>query len=78
MSEKIVKAKVVQTDFTVFEVKMMGFTTDEQMNTMFAIGAYVAETDDEGTTYSYMQLGTPSEGERYCYDTYNNIVSALN
>ena len=78
LSEKIVKAKVVQTAFTVFEVKMMGFTTDEQMNTMFAIGAYVAVKNDEGTTYSYMQLGTPSEGERYCYDTYNNIVSALN
>ena len=78
LSDKVIIAEIKQTDFAVFDIKIMGFETEDQKSASLAIGGYVAETDDEGTTYSYMQLGTPSEGERYCYDTYNNIVSALN
>ncbi|MBO4983639.1 MAG: hypothetical protein J6D23_06225 [Clostridia bacterium] len=78
LSDKVIIAEIKQTDFKVFDIKIMGFETEDQKSTSLAIGGYVAETDDEGTTYSYMQLGTPSEGEKYCYDTYNNIVSALN
>ncbi len=79
LSEKVIKAEITKTEFAVFEIKIMGFATDVQKETAFAIGAYVAETNsDDVTTYSYMQLGTPTDGERYCYNTYNNIVSALN
>ena len=38
------------------------------------MGGYVEVTDGEAKEYSYMQSGTPNEGEKYCFVSYNDIV----
>ncbi len=56
-----------------FEIKISGFE-GEQKDKLFAIGAFAIETDDEGTTISYMQEGIPNEGEKYEFISYNSIA----
>ncbi len=34
----------------------------------------MAVTEGEATSYSYLRSGTPNEGERYCFASYNDIV----
>ncbi|MBO4982688.1 MAG: leucine-rich repeat protein [Clostridia bacterium] len=73
LSDKVIKAEIARTDFACFDIKVLGFT-DENMNSKLALGAYVAVTDGEETTYSYMQDGTPENGEKYCFVSYNDLV----
>ena len=68
----VINAEISRRDFAAFELKIIGFT-DEQKNTKLAMGAYVAVTYGETTEYSYMQVGTPGEGEKYCFVSYNDI-----
>jgi hypothetical protein len=41
------------------------------------MGGYVAITKDEKTTYSYMQYGTPAQGQSYRFDSYNTVLEIL-
>ena len=75
ISEKVITAEIARTDFAGFDVKLVGFTTDIQKNTALAMGAYVAVTDGEKTTYSYMQLGTPDEGAKYFFASFNDLIA---
>ena len=56
-----------------FEIKIVGFETDDQKNAQIAMGAYVKADND----YSYMQNSAPDEGEKYCFDSLNDIVAQL-
>ena len=56
-----------------FEIKIVGFETDDQKNAQIAMGAYVKVDND----YSYMQNSAPDEGEKYCFDSLNDIVAQL-
>lgn len=62
--------------FASFDLRILGFA-DEQMNLTLAMGAYVAVTDEEGTTYSYLQSGTPKAGEKYCFVSYNSVMQSI-
>ncbi|MBO4983596.1 MAG: leucine-rich repeat domain-containing protein [Clostridia bacterium] len=75
ISEKVITAEIARTDFAGFDVKLVGFTTDTQKSTALAMGAYVAVTDGEKTTYSYMQLGTPDEGAKYFFASFNDLIA---
>lgn len=55
-----------------FELKIVGFTTDEQKATKIAMGAYVVTGEDR--KISYMQAGTPSEGQKYYSVSYSDII----
>ena len=55
-----------------FELKISGFTTDEQKATKIVMGAYVVTGEDK--KISYMQGGTPAEGQKYYSASYNDIV----
>ena len=59
--------------FVAFELKIVGFA-DNQKDVKLALGAYVAVTDGETTEYSYMQVGSLGENEKYCFVSYNDIV----
>ena len=48
-----------------------GFTTDAQKATKIVMGAYVVTGEDR--KISYMQAGTPSEGQKYYSASYNDI-----
>ncbi len=60
-----------------FDLKITGFD-DNNKDTEFAMGAYVAISDGETTEYSYIQDRVPSGTEKYCYDSFSSILANLN
>ncbi|MBQ7226233.1 MAG: leucine-rich repeat protein [Clostridia bacterium] len=56
-----------------YEIKIIGFETETQKDAQIAIGAYVKVDND----YSYMQSSAPDENEKYCFDSFNEIVDSL-
>lgn len=71
----VISAEIQKTDFSAFDIKVVGFATDLQKSTSFALGAYVAVTDGKTTEYSYMQ--NDSEGDKtgnYYFVSYNDFV----
>ena len=70
----VVCAEITSDNASAFELKIVGFKTDEQKNASLAMGAYVSVTDGEGTKYSYLQDEQPTEGEKYYFTTYNKFV----
>ena len=59
--------------FDIFEFKISGFT-DSQKDTMLAIGAFVKVTGENGTEYSYLQIGAKAENEKYVFVSYNDLI----
>ena len=70
----VISAEIQRTDFSAFDIKVVGFETDLLKSTSFALGAYVEVSNGATTEYSYMQSGTPNEGEKYCFVSYNDVV----
>ena len=60
--------------FNIIEIKITGFSTDEQKALKIAMGAYVIEKDDEGVTVSYIQGAKADEGQKYNFVTFNSIM----
>ncbi len=73
VTDNVIVAEIEGQQFASFELRIFGFT-EEHKDTKLAIGAYTAVTDEDTTTYSCMQLGTPNEGEKYCFISYGEIV----
>ena len=71
----VVSAEVTNGKFAFLSLKMVGFETEESKKAEFAIGAYVVTTQDGQKSYSYLQQGTPANGEKYAYIKYNDFVS---
>lgn len=71
----VVSADFAGTDFSIFKIKMNGFT-DEQKNTSFAMGTYICENVSGAREYTYMQHSTPKEGEKYYFTTYNDMLKS--
>ena len=65
---------VTKYTFDFFQIKITGYTTDEQKNAAIALGAYVCVKDGEATEYSYIQEGATLEGQNYSFVSYNDIV----
>jgi hypothetical protein len=76
-AQGVISFKTSSYKFVAFELKLTGFETDAQKSTELAMGAYVAVTKGEATEYSYVQFGTPDEGEGYCFDSYNDVMEYL-
>ena len=72
--EGAIKVEITSHQFEAFEMKIVGFT-DEQKDAKLAMGAYVAVTDGETTTYSYLQSDKPGENEKYFFVSYNSVVN---
>ena len=73
----VVSAEVGTFGMAAFEIKITGFTS-EQKDIKIAMGAYVMLTKGEVTEYSYMQIGTKAEGEKYVFASFNDMVASLN
>ncbi len=58
--------------YDIFAIRVTGFETDEHRNAQLALGAYVIENGK----VTYLQEGTPAEGNTYCYTSYNAQVNA--
>ncbi|MBQ7761556.1 MAG: leucine-rich repeat protein [Clostridia bacterium] len=53
--------------YDIFAIRVIGFETEAHMNAQLALGAYVID----GGKVTYLQAGTPADGNTYCYTSYN-------
>ena len=70
-NEFAITAEIKATNFSAFDIKIVGFENDTQKSSKLALGAYVALSNGE---ISYMQAEAPSEGDGYHFVSYNDIV----
>ena len=70
-NDKAIKTEI-NRDFKSFEMKITGIKTEEQMNAKISFGAYVISKEGK---ISYLQAGTPNEGEGYYYTSYQAILN---
>ena len=70
----VLSADITTAKNSMFEIKLIGFE-DDQKDMKLAIGAYVAVTNGDKTEYSCLQSGTPTEGEKYEFIAYSDIVA---
>ena len=73
----VVSVDMTNRQFDVFELKVTGFTTDEQKNTQLVMGAYVKVMENGETEYSYLQEKAPENGETYYSASYNDIMRGV-
>lgn len=72
----VLSADMTEYTYSVFEIRVVGFTSEEKKATSLALGAYVKVTDENGNTeYSYMQAGEKAEGAKYSFTTFNDVVA---
>ncbi len=76
-NQKAITVAFPGREYTSFSLKMLGFDSDASKNADFAIGAYVVTTFEGADKYSYLQVGTPNEGDKYCFVKYNDFVSNI-
>ena len=69
-----VNADITCRNFTQVDFKLSGFTTDEQKLLKLVMGAYVIEADQNESKISYIQTKKPTEGNKYSYITYNDLL----
>lgn len=72
----VVTADMTDTDYSIFAIKMVGFS-EAQMETVFAMGAYVGTTKGNVTEYSYLQIDAPADGAKYFFASYNEVIASL-
>lgn len=73
----VLYAYVWNQSFAMFELKVTGFTTDEQKGAKLAIGAFVELATGEETEFSYIQTGDAIDGENYYFASYNEMVDLV-
>ena len=61
------------SEYSYMFIKMFGFNEDNK-DTLFAIGAYVEVSSEEGKSYSYLQEEAPAEGAKYSFIKYSDFV----
>ena len=65
---------VTKSGFAFIALKMVGFDKEDSKEAFFAIGAYAITTLEGEKSYSYLQEGTPLEGEKYAFIKYNDFI----
>ena len=71
-----INVEIKNREFAMFELKIIGFT-DEQKDSKLAMGAYVVVADAEKTEYYYLQTNAPTQGKKYYFASYNEMVAEL-
>ena len=69
----VISVDVTEHNFDVHEFKISGFA-NEYMGVKLAMGAFVKITGENGTEYSYLQIGTKAENEKYVFVSYNDLI----
>lgn len=70
----VVKAEIDEA-YDSYDFKLTGFETEAQKATLITLGTYVI--DNEGNI-SYVQVGNPSENEKYYFLSYNSLNTPSN
>ena len=71
-TESAVTAEVGR-EYVSFEFKLVNIETEAHKNAQISFGAYVV---DKNGKIAYIQPGTPNEGDKFAYITYNTIANA--
>ena len=71
--EGVIAADITGSGYTLFNLKITGFT-EAQKKLPFAMGAFVGAEKNGSTEYSYLQIAAPAEGEKYYFATYNEAA----
>ena len=72
----VILADIANYKFNLFDIVIVGFD-DDHMNSLFAMGAYVAVTENDKTDYSYIQNEAPLVYAAYSFESYNSILSKM-
>jgi hypothetical protein len=75
-NEGALKAEV-GSGFMILELKVAGFTTEEQKAEKLALGVYVETTFEETKEYSFLNQKTPLEGDKYFFVSYNDVLDLV-
>ena len=69
----VISADLTYSGFAIFNLKMVGFTA-EQKDIDIAMGAFVGTTLDGSTEYAYLQIAKPTDGEKYFFASFNDVL----
>ena len=69
-----VVAEISNDKLIKMEIKLTGFDKDDYKTAPFAMGAYIITEKDEVKEVKYFEQGTPAEGDKYYFTTYQTIV----
>lgn len=72
----VIAADITDSGFGLFNLKITGFD-EKQKDIDLAIGAYVGTAKDGTVKYSYLQIAPATEGEKYYFASYNDVVALL-
>ena len=75
-NEGALKAEV-GSGFMILELKVAGFTTEEQKAEKLALGVYVETTFEETKEYSFLNQEIPAEGDKYFFVSYNDVLDLV-
>lgn len=73
---KCVCADVTSENVVSITLKITGFSTEEHKALAITMGAYVITKNGENAKVSYLQAGTPDEGQKYKFVTYNEVLAS--
>ena len=76
LADGVLNVEVSKHGFDVFEIKVVGFK-DDQKDKKIAFGAYATMTKEGVTEYAYMQYEAPSQGDKYSFVSYNDVMAIL-
>ena len=71
-----VKTEILDYPYSAVELVISGFENDTQKALMIGMGVYLQVSKDNGTEYSYIQFGSPSQDAKYCFTSYAEIVNS--
>jgi hypothetical protein len=75
-NENAICAEIKKTEFTAFDIKVVGFVDDTQRNAPLALGAYIEIAKNGELQYSYIQDNTRGTFTgKYYVASFNQIVS---
>ena len=75
--EGIISFDLSNSMLSAFDLRVVGFETDVQKNVKLAMGAYVEVSNNEGTEYSYLQNSAPTQGEKYYFASFFDVLAEL-
>ena len=70
-------AEMPKDTYTILNLKIYGFKSDEQKAERMAFGLYVIEANDEDTSYHFVQQNKPSGEDKYYFTSYNAVLASL-
>ena len=67
-------ANLTGESLTAVTLKIVGFTTESDKALSLAMGIYVKKAEEGQSKYTYIQVASPEEGQKYSFISYNEIL----